>query len=310
MSSLQVIAPAKVNLHLEVLGLRSDGFHELALMMQSIDLADELLLDSTKDGVIRLSCNCTNLDTGPNNLVVQAAELLRCRYGSHRLGAYIHLNKHIPIGAGLAGGSSDAAATLVGLNALWKLGLHRQQLEYLAIQLGSDVPFCIAGGAQLCFGRGHHLEPLPVLHCPTALLLVKNPEVSVSTPWAYQRYRELFGSRYLGDGHAFEMCRQQLRDRFEPRYAGIDIPPLPLRNDLQEVVAPVTPSVRVALELLQAIPDASGVAMSGSGPSCFALFADLKQASTMLELNRSRLETAGFQVWCCSFLPQGAKLSR
>ena len=308
--SLQVSAPAKVNLHLEVLGLRSDGFHELALMMQSINLADELLFEDTNDGVIRLTCDDLNLDTGPDNLVMQAAKLLRHYSGYPQLGAHIHLCKHIPIGAGLAGGSSDGAATLVGLNALWGLGLHRQDLENLAAHLGSDMPFCIAGGRQLCFGRGERLEPLSTPHWPTALLLVKNPKVSVSTSWAYHRYRKLFKARYLTDETAFEIRRQQLRSQFGFVTAGNSSLSLPLRNDLQEAVAPATLSVQVALELLQAVPDTQAVAMSGSGPSCFALFADMQQAAAVMELNRLSFEAAGFQVWCCSFLPQGVKVLR
>ena len=127
MRTITVTAPAKVNLHLAVLGLRSDGFHELAMVMQSIELVDRLTFSNTADAQLHLSCDQPDLSIGDDNLVLRAAYLLRQRSGLNELGATIHLEKHIPIGAGLAGGSSDGAAALVGLNALWGLG--RSDLE-------------------------------------------------------------------------------------------------------------------------------------------------------------------------------------
>ena len=141
MSTITVTAPAKVNLHLEVLGLRSDGFHELAMVMQSIDLADRLEFQNTADAQLRLRCDEPSLSIGDDNLVLRAAHLLRERSGFNELGASILLEKQIPIGAGLAGGSSDGAATLVGLNHLWGLGHSPSELEQLAAELGSDMPF-------------------------------------------------------------------------------------------------------------------------------------------------------------------------
>ena len=135
MSTITVTAPAKVNLHLEVLGLRADGFHELAMVMQSIDLADRLTFSNTADGRLSLSCDDPALSIGEDNLVLQAARLLRERSGFQELGAAITLEKRIPIGAGLAGGSSDGAATLVGLNALWGLGHSCADLELSLIHI-------------------------------------------------------------------------------------------------------------------------------------------------------------------------------
>ena len=154
-------APAKVNLHLEVLGIRPDGFHELARVMQSIDLADRLIFQPTADAALTLSCDDPSLSLGEDNLVIRAAQLLRSRSGFNELGAAIHLEKRIPIGAGLAGGSSDGAAALVGLNALWGLGHSRSDLQRFAAELGSDMPFCVAGGSQLCFGRAPPGEDSP-----------------------------------------------------------------------------------------------------------------------------------------------------
>ena len=233
--------------------------------------------------------------------------MLRGRSGFSELGASIHLEKRIPIGAGLAGGSSDGAAALVGLNALWGLGHSPADLERMAAELGSDMPFCISGGCQLCFGRGEQLEAVPPTPQPLAVLLVKDPRVSVSTPWAYKRCRELNQSHYLADEAAFEQRRQALRsvDWLHPLRS--DLPP-PLRNDLQDVVAPETTAVRSALDLLRSVPHSLAVAMSGSGPSCFALFPDLeacRQAQTQLT---PQLDRAGLRAWSCALRGDGVRI--
>ncbi len=305
---LTVTAPAKVNLHLEVLGLRSDGFHELAMVMQSIDLADCLQFSNTADAQITLSCDDPNLSIGGDNLVLKAAELLRARSGFSELGASIHLQKRIPIGAGLAGGSSDGAAALVGLNALWGLGHTIADLELMAAELGSDMPFCVAGGTQLCFGRGELLEPVAPTTEGLAVLLVKDPLVSVSTPWAYQRCKELKEKDYLQGEMAFEQRRQALREAtwLQPLRAGC---PPPLRNDLQLVVAPETSAVQASLQLLQALPNTLAVAMSGSGPSCFALFRDQDQCDQAAADLAPQLKAAGLKAWVCSFRSDGVRIA-
>ncbi|MFN9071909.1 MAG: 4-(cytidine 5'-diphospho)-2-C-methyl-D-erythritol kinase, partial [Cyanobacteriota bacterium] len=276
MADCHVIAPAKINLHLEVLGLRPDGYHELAMLMQSIDLADQLDFVGRADGQITLRCNRSDLPLGPDNLIVKAAERLRAHAGLEERGVDILLEKRIPIGAGLAGGSSDAAATLIGLDRLWGLGTPRPVLAELAAQLGSDVPFCLEGGSQLCFGRGERLEACPGPTSPLGVLLLKHPEVSVSTPWAYGRCRELREDFYLDSELDFELRRQALRQG--PLLAALagERPLPPLRNDLQSVVAPEQESVRGGLALLQRMEQAQAVAMSGSGPSLFALFAEFE----------------------------------
>jgi 4-diphosphocytidyl-2-C-methyl-D-erythritol kinase len=305
---LTVTAPAKVNLHLEVLGLRSDGFHELAMVMQSIDLADCLQFTNTADAQITLSCDDPSLSTGADNLVLKAAELLRARSGFSELGVSMHLEKRIPIGAGLAGGSSDGAAALVGLNALWGLGHPPAALESMAAELGSDMPFCVAGGTQLCFGRGEVLEPVAPTTEGLAVLLVKDPLVSVSTPWAYQRCKEISGTNYLQGEMAFEQRRQALREApwLQPLRAGC---PPPLRNDLQLVVAPETKAVQASLQLLQSLPHPLAVAMSGSGPSCFALFRDQDHCDQAAADLAPKLKTAGLSAWACSLRSDGVRIA-
>jgi 4-diphosphocytidyl-2-C-methyl-D-erythritol kinase len=307
MGTITVTAPAKVNLHLEVLGIRPDGFHELAMVMQSIDLADRLSFRTTADAELTLSCDDPSLSLADDNLVIKAAQLLRRRSGFSELGAAIHLEKRIPIGAGLAGGSSDGAAALVGLNALWGLGHSSADLERLAAELGSDMPFCVAGGSQLCFGRGELLEPLPAVQDPLAVLLVKDPDVSVSTPWAYRRCRELQGDRYLQGEDSFEQRRQVLRGMAWTQPIRAAEPP-PLRNDLQSVVAPETPAVQAALRLLSSLEGTLALAMSGSGPSCFALFADPASCAAAQTKLDHQLAAEGLRSWCCPLQPHGVRI--
>jgi 4-diphosphocytidyl-2-C-methyl-D-erythritol kinase len=304
-----VHAPAKINLHLEVLGLRPDGFHELAMVMQTLDLADTLRLRTSADGEIRLRCDGTDLPTDGRNLIVRAGELLRAHVGLPELGASIELEKRIPIGAGLAGGSSDGAAALVGLDALWGLGVGPQVLHALACRLGSDMPYCLAGGTRLCFGRGERLEPVAVNPATLpAVLLVKHPQASVSTPWAYGLCRERRGDTYLKDEAAFEGRRQALRGGpLLAALAGHGALP-PLRNDLQAVVEPEVSSVAAGLTLLRQAPEQLAVAMSGSGPSLFALFADLGAAERAHAALAPALAAGGFEAWCCRFTSRGVSL--
>lgn len=309
MADLCVRAPAKINLHLEVLGLRPDGFHELAMVMQSIDLADILRLRPTADARISLRCDRADLPTDGTNLIVRAGELLRSRSGFSELGAEIELEKRIPIGAGLAGGSSNGAAALVGLNALWGLGFDAEALKAMAAELGSDMPFCLDGGTQLCFGRGEQLEPVEPAEClALAVLLIKHPEVSVSTPWAYGRCKAMRGDFYLQEEGEFGQRRQALRQGslLQALHQGAALPTL--RNDLQAVVEPEVDSVRQGLALLRQAEGALAVAMSGSGPSLFALFASLTEAEAAHSGLEFQLNQAGFEAWCCGFSNQGVSL--
>jgi len=305
--TLTVLAPAKINLHLEVLGLRPDGYHELAMVMQSLDLADSLRFTPTADGAIVLECDRADLSTGTDNLVVKAAQMLRARAGLPELGAHIALSKRIPIGAGLAGGSSDGAATLVGLNALWGCGFPAAELHAMATALGSDMPFCLEGGTRLCFGRGEVMEPALAMP-PLGVLLIKHPEASVSTPWAFGRCRELRSDFYLETEADFEQRRHALRQGplVASLAAGGRLPHL--RNDLQAVVEPEVASVREGLALLRRAPAALAVAMSGSGPTLFALFADAAGAEGARSALAADLAAAGFEAWCCRSTTSGASL--
>jgi len=234
MQACTLIARAKINLYLEILGSRPDGYSEVAMVLQSIHLADRLQLKSRPHG-IHLTCDRPEVPADARNLAYQAAELLQKECHS-AAGVEIHIEKHIPVAAGLAGGSADAAAVLVGLNQLWGLGLTVGELQSLAARLGSDIPFCIQGGTQLATGRGEVLEPLADWE-GIPVLLAKPKHLGVSTAWAYQAFRSRQGS--LG-GDALPKPTLPTLPQALAALSRQDPPALArsLRNDLEQVVLP------------------------------------------------------------------------
>nr|AUG32102.1 putative 4-diphosphocytidyl -2C-methyl-D- erythritol kinase (CMK) [Paulinella longichromatophora] len=303
---LIVSAPAKINLHLEILGIRSDSFHELAMIMQSVDVADTLFFENNSNGTILLKCNTSQLITDENNLIIQAADLLKFESGLCNLGAVIHLEKRIPIGAGLAGGSSNGAAALMGLNKLWNLGYTSTQLLNFAAKLGSDVPFTMKGGAQFCFGRGEILEPIKCIHSDEAnlaILLIKSPKTSISTPWAFQQYKKIWESQYLKEEIDFSIRRQILRENNLIASISRNDSLPSIKNDLQKVVEEREESVRKGLYLLRSRGENLGIAMSGSGPSLFALFRTLDLAQVAQFKLAEILKGQDYESWCSSLLP-------
>ena len=195
-SRLSLKAHAKINLALDVIGKRPDGFHEVAMIMQSVSLHDTVALSLGGDA-ISLVCNRADLPCDHTNLAFRAATLLRQECGVSQ-GVHIELTKRIPMAAGLAGGSTDAAAVLKGLNVLWKLALSPDELETLAARLGSDVPFCLWGGTTLATGRGEILEPLPDFAGYGVVLA--NPPLAVSTAWVYGNFQRLVRPRPASPG--------------------------------------------------------------------------------------------------------------
>lgn len=181
-----VRCPAKINLFLEVVRRRADGYHDIDTVMQAIDLFDDLTVAARDDEAIRLACSDPSLPTDEGNLVVRAALALREATGTAR-GAELSLVKRVPSQAGLGGGSSDAAGTLVGLNHAWGLGLSRAELMAVAADVGSDVAFFMTDGAARCTGRGEIIEPIEgAAACHYVLVC---PPLSVSTPAAYRKLR-------------------------------------------------------------------------------------------------------------------------
>jgi len=295
-------SPAKINLHLEVIGKREDGFHELAMIMQNIDLSDFLELEINNEGLIKLETDCSELSISSDNLIVKSANLLR-KKSNIEYGANMFLRKNIPIGAGLAGGSSNAAATLIGLNKLWNLNLDNKTLCSLSSKLGSDIPFFINGGIQLCFGRGEILEKLDS-NFEYGVLLLKNPNVSVSTADTYKKYSSSFCDKYLTSEEMIVKIRKDLRDNGLKRL-NFDNKHMTIKNDLQLVVENENDSVKQALYLLSTLKNCLTFSMSGSGPTCFALFKDVETAKKELNANYKLFKEKGYDSWVCTLLEKG-----
>ena len=295
-------SPAKINLHLEVIGKREDGFHELAMIMQNIDLSDFLELEINNEGLIKLETDCNELSISSDNLIVKSANLLRKKLNTE-YGANIFLKKNIPIGAGLAGGSSNAAATLIGLNKLWNLNLDQSALCSLASRLGSDIPFFINGGIQLCFGRGEILEKLNS-NFKYGVLLLKNPKVTVSTAETYKKYSNRFCDEDITSKEMINNTRKNLRDNGLNRLNS-DNQHFTIKNDLQLVVENENDSVKQALDLLSQLKNPLSFSMSGSGPTCFAIFKDVETAKQELEANHKLFKDKGYDSWVCNLLEEG-----
>ena len=247
-------AYAKLNLGLEVLGRREDGYHELVTVLQTVTLYDEI----TAAPAVDFSIRCKNPAlTGRHNLVWQAAELLRDGSGSEQ-GATVGLVKSIPVSAGLGGGSSDAASALALLDRLWGLDWPEERLAQAAGQLGSDVPFFLRGGAALARGRGEVLEPLPTPPDRWFLLLMPNIRMPGKTPALYRRLR----TADFSDGSTTEALAESIRE-------GAPLEEASMVNTFERAATETFPGLerfRTALELAAGHP----AHLSGSGPSLFA----------------------------------------
>ncbi|MBW4698092.1 MAG: 4-(cytidine 5'-diphospho)-2-C-methyl-D-erythritol kinase [Aphanocapsa lilacina HA4352-LM1] len=270
MKTIRLRAAAKVNLYLEILGVRPDNFHELVMVLQSVDLADTVTLRAAPTTGVR--CSHPLVPNDRTNLALRAVEVVQKHTGIDE-GVEIVIEKRIPVASGLAGGSTDAAAVLVGLNALWDLGLTQGQLQSLGAQIGSDVPFCVTGGTALAMGRGEVLSALPALR-GVYLVLAKIADLQVSTAWAYQTYRR----EHLGAGAAPRARTSALLSAVASREVA-RIAPL-LHNDLERAVLPAHPQVSALRERL-AVAGALGAMMSGSGPSVFGLASDRAHAEAI-----------------------------
>jgi 4-diphosphocytidyl-2-C-methyl-D-erythritol kinase len=262
---VRVWTPAKVNLFLEVLRRRPDGYHDLATLMVTVGLYDTLEFHDSPAGPIALTCDLPGLATGPDNLVWRAAELFRQHTGIGR-GVRIHLRKRTPLAAGLAGGSSDAAATLAGLNRLWRRGLNRTELASLGARLGSDVAFFFRGPAAWCTGRGEIVEPVrPGL---TLHLLLAFPPVGLATPAVFQALTVPARPR-----EGTEVRSAFVAGNHQALAAG-------LFNRLEEPALVLCPTLaRLRQRLAEHNPAA--VLMSGSGTTVFALCRGPSEAHRM-----------------------------
>ncbi|MDU0206085.1 MULTISPECIES: 4-(cytidine 5'-diphospho)-2-C-methyl-D-erythritol kinase [Paenibacillus] len=250
-------APAKINLSLDVLHKRPDGYHEVEMVMTMVDLADRIEMQELSRDTIIISSQAGYIPLDEKNLAFQAARLIKDRYDVKQ-GVYIHLDKKIPVAAGLAGGSSDAAATLRGLNRLWNLNIPMEELQVLGAELGSDVPFCVTGGTAVARGRGEKLEP--IVSPPQCWVVLAKPPINVSTSEIYGK----LNAREIKNHPSTENVLNAIREKQFDRLCGN------LGNVLEEVTLDLYPEVRQLKECMQRL-GADGVLMSGSGPTVFGL---------------------------------------
>ncbi len=270
---MRLRAMAKINLALDVLGKRPDGYHDVRMIMQTISMYDALDIQIKKEPGIELSTNLPYVPADSRNLAYKAADLLMQEFDIKE-GLQIHLEKFIPVSAGMAGGSSDAAAVLVGVNNLFRLGLSKQELMKRGSTLGADIPYCVMRGTALAEGIGEKLTPLPSV--PECFVLVGKPSVSVSTKAAYESLRlDAIDRRPDIDGMIESLKTGDL--------SGITSR---MQNVFQPGISEAHPVIGDIIKLMED-NGAMKAIMSGSGPSVFGIYEKRKDASNAAEKLRS-----------------------
>lgn len=266
---MKLRAFAKINLGLDVIRRREDGYHDVRMIMQTIQMYDQLEMEKKSSKGIALMTNLSYIPVNENNLVYKAAKLLMEQYQIQE-GVSIHLNKFIPVAAGMAGGSSDAAAALVGMNKLFRLGMSKKELMKVGVKIGADVPYCIMRGTALSEGIGEKLTALPSL--PACYILIGKPGVSVSTKFVYTNLKLDEKTKHPDiDGMLDALQRQDLygiTDRME--------------NVLESVTVPAYPVIQEIKDHMKA-HGALNALMSGSGPTVFGIYDDKKKAEFACE---------------------------
>ena len=269
---IKIEGNAKINLTLDILGKRPDGYHEVAMVMQSVGLHDTIEMDKAKEG-ISLSINVPWLRADEKNLAWRAAALMQQEYGL-RGGVRMRLTKRIPVAAGLAGGSADAAAVLRGMDRLYKLGLSDDQLCELGARLGSDIPFCLRRGTMLATGRGEVLTRLADM--PETWVVLAKPRISVSTAWAYQNYDEQGAEQHPDN----ERIQQEIARGDRKGVAKL------LCNVLESVTIKRYAVISRYKELMLE-QGAMASMMSGSGPTVFGLVENRGTANKIADCLRA-----------------------
>lgn len=267
-------AYAKINIGLDVLRRRNDGYHEVRMIMQTVDIYDDLLFEKTKQPGIVLKTDHEELPIDGDNLVCKAAALLFREKGINE-GVKITLTKRIPIAAGMAGGSSDAAAAMRGLNELFQMGYSTKELQELGVKLGADIPYCIVGGTMLSEGIGEILTPLPAP--PDCFLVVAKPDINVSTGFVYGNLRvDMLTEHPDIDGMIEALNIGSLKG---------------ITDRLGNVLETVTTKEYPVIEELKALlcnRGAQNALMSGSGPTVFGIFTDRSLAEAAAKEVRER----------------------
>ena len=268
MNDISVKALAKINLGLDVIRKREDGYHEVCMVMQTIHLYDRLDIAKNQSGEITMETNLAFLPTNENNLVYKAAKLLCDEFGI-KDGIHVNLQKRIPVAAGMAGGSTDAAAVLYGVNKIFDLGLTTEQLMTRGVKIGADVPYCIMRGTALAEGIGEKLTQLPpMVKCP---ILIAKPAINVSTKFVYENLKL--------DTVTHPDMQQLIADIKAKDLHSIAAH---MGNVLETVTIPAYPIIADIKEHMMN-HGAVGAMMSGSGPTVFGLFEDEKTAEAAYE---------------------------
>ena len=265
MNSITLKSRAKINLSIDVLGKRQDGYHLVEMIMQTIDLYDLIEINEKDNDQISIKSTSDEIPLDCNNLVYKAANLIKKTFNINK-GVEIHIKKNIPVAAGMAGGSSNAAAVLVGLNKLWNLNLSNQQLEKIGLKLGADVPFCINGGAVLASGIGEELTPIKGLTKDVCILVCK-PDLFVSTKEVYEcidskDIDKRPNNKFLIECLKNEDTRQLAENMF---------------NVLEGVTMDKHPVIQQIKDIMTN-NRALGAMMSGSGPTVFGLYENREDA--------------------------------
>lgn len=260
MDKMELKALGKINLGLDVLGKRPDGYHDVRMVMQTIYLYDQITITKRKEPGIGLSTNLFYLPVNENNLAYRAAKLLMDEF-EIRSGVDIFLEKHIPVAAGMAGGSSNAAAVLYGINRMFDLGLSTEELMKRGVSLGADVPYCIMRGTVLAEGIGEILTPLPPM--PRCQIVVAKPPVSVSTKMVYEK----IDSRRIVEHPDIDGIIEGLKEGDVTKIASC------MGNVLEQVTVEEYPVIDKIKKLMNE-GGAKGAMMSGSGPTVFGIFTE------------------------------------
>ena len=281
MREIKLKARAKINLGLDVVRKREDGYHEVRMIMQMINLYDRITLRRSTEPGIRVTTNLPYLPVNEDNLVYRAAKLLMEEF-KVTVGAEIELQKYIPVAAGMAGGSSDAAAVMVGVNRIFHLGLTKKQLMERGVKIGADVPFCIMRGTALAEGIGEVLTPLPSMpHCS---LVIAKPKIHVSTKFVYGNLK----ASELKEHSDIDGQVQALRE------GSLEQLVAKMGNVLETVTVPAYPVIdEIKRTMLK--NDAMGAMMSGSGPTVFGIFEREERAQEVCRLLKK--EGAAKQVY-------------
>ncbi|WP_176461963.1 4-(cytidine 5'-diphospho)-2-C-methyl-D-erythritol kinase [Anaeromicrobium sediminis] len=264
LAELKVEGRAKINLSLDVLRRREDGYHEVKMIMQQVDLYDEITLKTIDSGIV-LDTNCEFIPTDDKNIAYKAAKMIIDKYNIDK-GIKIYIDKNIPVGAGLAGGSTDAAAVLTGLNRLWDLNIPKEELMKMGKEIGADVPFCIMGGAALAEGIGEKLTPIEGLD---SWIILCKPSLSVSTQSVYRNLKVDEIQIHPNTDEILSALKEN-----QVRTVASN-----LCNVLENVTIEMHPVVKdIKKKMLEY--GTLGTLMSGSGPTVFGIFRDYNKAKS------------------------------